>query len=515
MRELALTRAYARALDLPEATPQLAADSANRRAECEQGCDAAKQRASEAAKIAADARAQAITARDAAQQTLTASQQAETAFAAAEQAVKDALAAMEAQRADLAVKQALVQTLTEAAAKTAEAAATLPDDQELASALATLKNRGEATAATIATLSQTMTQCQSDMGTKESAVAAQRETLNQCRAQWESAQSQQTTAVKAWQTAMQQAAIAEGTAAAAQRNLSELKALSSYQSAQEAVEANQATQAQALERLASVIASAKSPPAADPTMATVNNDLAGAQVVLASVRTRLSEQEKLAQQLTEAVAAVETVEASRAATLGAVDEAYAKLQSSWSERCLSAGISQLSPEQIAWSTWQALGVLEQQRAAAGAEWDAAHPADGATETAEQRATARAAFVEQKVYDNLHGSVATFVNLFGAAPGQPQQVFQATADQALFFANSGELRSWLAPGGGNLTERLVALTDDQAFAEELYLALFTRAPAAEEIDMVRTYLAGRQQDRAAAVQEIVWALVTSSEFRFGT
>jgi DNA repair exonuclease SbcCD ATPase subunit len=346
-------------------------------------------------------------------------------------------------------------------------------------------------------------------------VAAHRETLNQFRTQLEAAQAEQATAAIAWQNAAQQAALAEGKAAAAQRSLSELKALASYQSAQEAAQANEASQTQALERLAAAIATAKTPSAIDPAMATVNNDLAGAQVVLASVRTRLSEQEQLAQQLAEAVAAVETAEASRAAALGAVDEAYAKLQSSSSERCLSAGITQLSPEQIAWSTWQALGVLDLQRAAAGAEWDAAHPAEGATETTEQRATARAAFVEQKVYDNLQGSLATFVNLFGGAPGQPQQVFQATADQALFFANSGELRSWLAPGGGNLTERLVALTDDQAFAEELYLAVFTRAPSAEEIEMVRTYLAGRQQDRAAAVQEIVWALVTSSEFRFGT
>jgi hypothetical protein len=76
-----------------------------------------------------------------------------------------------------------------------------------------------------------------------------------------------------------------------------------------------------------------------------------------------------------------------------------------------------------------------------------------------------------------------------------------------------LRGWLAPGGGNLTERLGNLDDPRALSLELYLSVLTRQPTENEIADTTAYLAGRTGDRAAAVQELVWALVSSLEFRF--
>jgi hypothetical protein len=40
------------------------------------------------------------------------------------------------------------------------------------------------------------------------------------------------------------------------------------------------------------------------------------------------------------------------------------------------------------------------------------------------------------------------------------------------------------------------------------------PTDAEVNSVTAYLAGRPQDRAVAAQELVWAMLTSAEFRFG-
>jgi hypothetical protein len=97
--------------------------------------------------------------------------------------------------------------------------------------------------------------------------------------------------------------------------------------------------------------------------------------------------------------------------------------------------------------------------------------------------------------------------------QPQQVFFATVDQALFFANGGNLASWLAPGGGNLTERLSNLQDPAAIADEMYMSILTRTPTAEEVALVRQSIESQPQAKSAIVQELAWALLTSAEFRF--
>jgi hypothetical protein len=65
----------------------------------------------------------------------------------------------------------------------------------------------------------------------------------------------------------------------------------------------------------------------------------------------------------------------------------------------------------------------------------------------------------------------------------------------------------------LTERLVKLEDAAALADELYLAVLTRLPTQEEKDDVAAILTERAAERPAAIGELVWALVSSTEFRF--
>ena len=66
---------------------------------------------------------------------------------------------------------------------------------------------------------------------------------------------------------------------------------------------------------------------------------------------------------------------------------------------------------------------------------------------------------------------------------------------------------------NLTGRLAAMKDTAELADEMYASVLTRNPTDDERAEVAAYLTGRDADRAAAVQEMLWGLVSSIEFRF--
>jgi hypothetical protein len=157
---------------------------------------------------------------------------------------------------------------------------------------------------------------------------------------------------------------------------------------------------------------------------------------------------------------------------------------------LVANLKPLSPEQLAWATMQATGLTDVERQALGKNAN-----------------------EATLYARLVGSVAPFVKTFGTQPGEPQQGFRATLEQALFVENGALIRGWLAPRAGNLADRLSRLKDASALTEELYLSVLTRLPCDEERKQVAAYLQERDKDRVAAIQELAWALLASAEFRF--
>jgi hypothetical protein len=151
----------------------------------------------------------------------------------------------------------------------------------------------------------------------------------------------------------------------------------------------------------------------------------------------------------------------------------------------------LSPEQLSWSLLEATGQLGLERKAQGPK---------GTETALQ-----AKFAPQ---------VATFAGLFGSQPGEPASGdFEATIDQTLFMRNGAVVRTWLTPSGDNLTGRMMKLKDAGPIAEELVLATLGRRPTADEQKAIVDYLARHTADRATALPELAWALVSSAEFRF--
>ena len=192
---------------------------------------------------------------------------------------------------------------------------------------------------------------------------------------------------------------------------------------------------------------------------------------------------------------------------------YDKMLVAWERRFGVGALKPMTPEQMAWSIMQVLGVIEKQRVASGAELDKKSPLTDAAKKDPTKLAERERQLEAAVYAKLNGHVKSFVQLFGAGAGQPQGEFFATVDQALFMANGGLVRGWLTPSGGNLADRLNKQTDLSQFVEELYVTIFSRLPTEQETAQVTQYLNDRGKERPQAIQEMMWALVTSVEFRF--
>ena len=177
----------------------------------------------------------------------------------------------------------------------------------------------------------------------------------------------------------------------------------------------------------------------------------------------------------------------------------------------TAKLRHLTPEQLGWSILEATGVLQNYRIATITEVENSEAFKTAAPDIAPRK--KSELLEKGLFDKLNPSVQPFINLYGAGAGQPQSDFFASADQALFLTNGGSLKLWLVPSGENLTGRLLKIEDPSAMANELYATVLSRAPTSDETRLVAEFMARRGANKAAAVQELAWALMTSVEFRF--
>jgi hypothetical protein len=97
---------------------------------------------------------------------------------------------------------------------------------------------------------------------------------------------------------------------------------------------------------------------------------------------------------------------------------------------------------------------------------------------------------------------------------PPENFQVGVGEALLFSNGQQIETDYLRDS---TDRLVGVlksTDDRGqLIRRVFLSVLSREPQAEEIESCTKYLAAREDRPVAALQQLVWALVTSSEFRF--
>lgn len=215
-------------------------------------------------------------------------------------------------------------------------------------------------------------------------------------------------------------------------------------------------------------------------------------------------------------------EATRQATTGGNDAVVAtqklKLESveaelleMWRRSFGLSRIRALSPEQMTGATYYALEMYRPIEEKTQAEWASNHQANPEMrDDLKKRQQSITAAISSNIWDTVEDLI---VPRFSFAPGSPQDGFFATVDQALMMQNDATYQSWLKAAPGNLVDRLMKTENTDLLAEQLYLTILCRMPDGEERKMVSEMLKCDSDQRPAVVQELVWGLLASAEFRF--
>jgi hypothetical protein len=116
-------------------------------------------------------------------------------------------------------------------------------------------------------------------------------------------------------------------------------------------------------------------------------------------------------------------------------------------------------------------------------------------------------------EKLPGALAEYVVRHFGTPADGRGDFQASLTERLFVSNSAALRQLIQRRKGNLADELLSSKAPwPERVERLYLSVLSRPPRAEERDRFVKHLTS-QADAAPLVEEAIWALVASAEFRF--
>ena len=97
--------------------------------------------------------------------------------------------------------------------------------------------------------------------------------------------------------------------------------------------------------------------------------------------------------------------------------------------------------------------------------------------------------------------------------RPDDTFQVSVDEALFFSNSDQVQNDLLGEGGKLLGRVLKTEGLAKRLEVAFLNTLSREPSPGESEALNQYLEARSADEKGAWQQVLWALMTSSEMRF--
>jgi hypothetical protein len=98
--------------------------------------------------------------------------------------------------------------------------------------------------------------------------------------------------------------------------------------------------------------------------------------------------------------------------------------------------------------------------------------------------------------------------------QPGDDFQVSVGEALLFSNGDRIqKELLADGNNRLVGRLKTIKDAKELVATAVQAVLSRPASAEEVKLLAEYVERRADRRAEACRQVVWALLTSAEFRF--
>lgn len=220
---------------------------------------------------------------------------------------------------------------------------------------------------------------------------------------------------------------------------------------------------------------------------------------LDSIRSRLALCESLRE-----FAALDKQDTAKAAA------AWQSIVERWTIAGQVAPLKPLTPEQLAASTMQATGMFVPQWTAAVTKVDRSPAEELKSASAADQARIKSRLVQLELLSQLRGTFNEFVTQYGGVSGVD---FQATVSQALFIGNGSLVDAWLRPSGDNLAARLAKAVDPGSQAEELYLAILSRLPNEAEKQDIAGLLKESHANRTQAIAEMIWALLSASEFRF--
>ena len=192
-----------------------------------------------------------------------------------------------------------------------------------------------------------------------------------------------------------------------------------------------------------------------------------------------------------------------------------------------AALRPLSPEQLGWSVLQVTGRLPSrlerterkmkeaaQKESQQKDANKSDTKDSVEPKPDDHASAAEVGwqVRKKVYGDFQRELQTLFTVFSRLPGQPDNGFQPSVDQALFLLNSEQMVKFMKESV--LLDRLSHLQKPDELADELYLAVLSRHTTEEERSDVAELVeaASDRKQRREIVRQIVWGQLLSAEFR---
>jgi hypothetical protein len=193
-----------------------------------------------------------------------------------------------------------------------------------------------------------------------------------------------------------------------------------------------------------------------------------------------------------------------------------------------AALRPLTPEQLGWSMLQVTGRLplrverferklreasEQKTGKKAKTEPASQETSPGSSAGDGEVEERSWQAHRQAYRELGRELDSLVTVFSRLPGQPDNGFQPSADQALFLLNSEQMVKFTTDF--QLLDQLTALTGKPGdLSNQLYLSVLSRLPDDEEQQEVRKLLQGdeNREQRREAIRRIIWGLLLSAEFR---
>ncbi len=117
---------------------------------------------------------------------------------------------------------------------------------------------------------------------------------------------------------------------------------------------------------------------------------------------------------------------------------------------------------------------------------------------------------EKFVEGQESSARGFASLLE----QPGEDFQVGVSEALLFSNGDRLsQEFLTDGTDRLIGRMKACKEAREAIHVAVSATLCRGPQADELAVLEKFLKERQDRPVDAYRQLVWALITSAEFRF--